>query len=324
MSSNAYNEKWPLLSKQKHAKDSEAKHVLIIHGGAGTILRERTSHEQQARYHAALRAALQAGNAVLKSGGEAMDAVVTAVSVMEDNPIFNSGKGAVFNSAGFNELEASLALSRPPASHPHIPSSRRAISLTLLTRTRNPSQLARALYLSPASTRHAFLSGAPAEDLGGLPLVDPSYFYTSARWREHRRGMGLPEDERPESGESEDADADADEGLLDMMPMGTVGAVALDVRGCILPGRVGDTPHNGAGFWAEEWPARRQWWRRWVPNQRWSKVRAVGVSGTGDGDVRLVPAMIESVRANILIRQRQWHTGCNTLMSPCIRLHSRP
>jgi L-asparaginase / beta-aspartyl-peptidase len=248
-----------------------------------------------------------------------------------------------------NELEASLALSRPPASHPHIPSSRRAISLTLLTRTRNPSQLARALYLSPASTRHAFLSGAPAEDLGGLPLVDPSYFYTSARWREHRRGMGLPEDERPESGESEDADAD--EGLLDMMPMGTVGAVALDVRGCIvactstggrtnkLPGRVGDTPHNGAGFWAEEWPARRQWWRRWVPNQRWSKVRAVGVSGTGDGDVRLVPAMIESVRANILhfcarhrydstlfvrIRQRRWHTGCNTLMSQCIRLHSRP
>jgi L-asparaginase / beta-aspartyl-peptidase len=209
-----------------------------------------------------------------------------------------------------NELEASLALSRPPASHPHIPCSRRAISLTLLTRTRNPSQLARALYLSPASTRHAFLSGAPAEDLGGLPLVDPSYFYTSARWREHRRGMGLPEDEPPGSGESEDGDGD--EGLLDMMPMGTVGAVALDVRGCIvactstggrtnkLPGRVGDTPHNGAGFWAEEWPARRQWWQRWMPNQRWSKVRAVGVSGTGDGDVRLVPAMIENVRADTL------------------------
>jgi L-asparaginase / beta-aspartyl-peptidase len=82
MSSNADNEKWPLSSKQKHAKDS-AKHVLVIHGGAGTILREGASHEQQARYHAGLRAALQAGNAVLKSGGEAMDAVVTAVSVME-------------------------------------------------------------------------------------------------------------------------------------------------------------------------------------------------------------------------------------------------
>jgi len=79
-----------------------------------------------------------------------------------------------------------------------------------------------------------------------------------------------------------------------MMPMGTVGAVALDVRGCIaactstggrtnkLPGRIGDTPHNGAGFWAEEWQLPR--WRRWLPHPWWGKVRAVGVSGTGDGD----------------------------------------
>ena len=205
-----------------------------------------------------------------------------------------------------NELEASLALSRPPASHPHIPPSRHVISLTLLTRTRNPSQLARALYLSPASTRHAFLSGAPAEELGDFPLVDPSYFYTSERWREHRRGLGLPDDEPPRG---EDSD-DGDEGLLDMMPTGTVGAVALDVRGCIaactstggrtnkLPGRVGDTPHNGAGFWAEEWPARRRWWWWLKFRQPRNKVRAVGVSGTGDGDVRLVPAIIESVHTD--------------------------
>jgi beta-aspartyl-peptidase (threonine type) len=198
-----------------------------------------------------------------------------------------------------NELEASLALSRPPASHPHIPPSRRALSLTLLTRTRNPSQLARELYLSPASTRHAFLSGTPAEDLGGFPLVDPSYFYTSARWREHRRGLGLPEDEVPGDGEGEDGceDGDESETTLDMMPMGTVGAVALDMRGCIaactstggrtnkLPGRVGDTPHLGAGFWAEEWQAPRSRWRRWLPRPWRSKANAVGVSGTGDGDV---------------------------------------
>ena len=171
----------------------------------------------------------------------------------------------------------------------------------------------------------------PREDLGGLLLVDPLYFYTSARWRD-RRGMGLPEDEPPGSGESEYGDGD--EGLLDMMPMATVGAVALYVCGYIvactstggrtnkLPARVGDTPHNGAVLWAEELPARRQWWWRWMPNQRWSKVRAVGVSGTGDGDVRLVPAMIEGVRADTLyfcarhrydstlfarIRQRRWH-----------------
>ena len=209
-----------------------------------------------------------------------------------------------------NELEASLALSRSPASHPDIAPSRRALSLTLLTRTRNPSQLARVLYLSPPSTRHAFLSGTPVEDLGGLPLVHPSYFYTSARWREHRRGLGLPEDDTPGKGGGE-SDGDEDDMLLDMMPMGTVGAVALDVRGCIavctstggqtnkLPGRVGDTPHNGAGFWAEEWQAPRGRWRRLLPRSRRSKVRAVGVSGTGDGDVRhfscATPRMIESV-----------------------------
>jgi len=75
------SEKRSLLSKQRHPK--EAKHVLVIHGGAGTIVREKSPPEQQARYHAGLRAALQAGNAILSSGGEAMDAVVAAVSVME-------------------------------------------------------------------------------------------------------------------------------------------------------------------------------------------------------------------------------------------------
>ena len=212
-----------------------------------------------------------------------------------------------------NELEASLALSRPPASHPDILPSRRALSLTLLTRTRNPSQLARALYLSPPSTRHAFLSGTPAEDLGSLPLVHPSYFYTSTRWREHRRGLGLPEDDPPGEGGGENPEDGEDEMLLDMMPMGTVGAVALDVRGCVavctstggqtnkLPGRVGDTPHNGAGFWAEEWQAPRGRWRRWLPRSWRSKVRAVGVSGTGDGDVRYFPCAIPPIIESIAL-----------------------
>lgn len=100
--------------------------------------------------------------------------------------------------------------------------------------------------------------------------------------------MGLPEDD-VRAGEGDE------DRLLDMMPKGTVGAVALDVRGCIavctstgghtnkLPGRIGDTPHYGAGFWAEEWPEQRRWW---APRWWRCKVRAVGVSGTGDGDVR--------------------------------------
>ena len=196
-----------------------------------------------------------------------------------------------------NELEASLMLSKPPANHPAIPATRRGIGLTLLTRTRNPSHLARRLYLSPGLAPHAFLSGETADGLAetlGEEIVDPSYFFTEHRWREHRRGLGLPEEPFP-PGQSPGSD---DTPNLDLMPTGTVGAVALDVRGCIaalsstggrtnkLVGRIGDTPLMGAGFWAEEWKANG-----WV-RKAWDRVlgraskRAVGVSGTGDGDVR--------------------------------------
>ncbi|KAF8514196.1 hypothetical protein BU17DRAFT_94683 [Hysterangium stoloniferum] len=109
-------------------------------------------------------------------------------------------KGAVFNVAGKNELETSVMLSKPPTSHPNIPATRRGMSLTLLTHAKNPSQLVRALYLHPELVPHAALSGAPAEDIGaqlGETLVDPSYFYTENRWKEHRRGLGLPEDPVP-------------------------------------------------------------------------------------------------------------------------------
>lgn len=267
---------------------SRAKHVLVIHGGAGTFAKEGSTPEQRVEYRRALERALQAGHDVLADGGDAMDAVVAAVSVMEDCPLFNAGKGAVFNVAGKNELESSLMLSKPPASNPSIPASRRGFALTLLSRAKNPSQLARAMYLAPQAGPHAFMSGAAAEDIGkdlGAELVDPSYFFTQKRWAEHRRGLGLPEDPPQER------NALTDEHL----PQGTVGAVALDVHGCIaactstggktnkLVGRVGDTPIFGSGFWAEEWPAEGNKLRR-----LWSKLvrkpRAVGVSGTGDGD----------------------------------------
>jgi beta-aspartyl-peptidase (threonine type) len=190
-------------------------------------------------------------------------------------------------------------LSKPPASHPEIPSSRRGVGLTLLTHVRNPSALARALYLAPALLPHAFLSGASAETLAGAlgqELVDESYFYTKKRWQEHRRGLGLPDAPYPYPDE-EETDIEKMFPSLDMHPTGTVGAVALDIRGCIaaltstggrtnkLVGRVGDTPHMGSGFWAEEWEAtswvKKAWGKIWgVPT-----CHALGVSGTGDGDV---------------------------------------
>lgn len=187
-------------------------------------------------------------------------------------------------------------LSKPPSSYSDVPENRRGQSLTLLTTIRNPSQAVRLLYLSPESNPHPFLSGSAAEDIAqslGAERVDPSYFFTEARWREHRRGLGLPEEPLPyaESDTSYPANI-----VDDSMPMGTVGAVALDTSGCIacvtstggttnkLVGRIGDTPHMGSGFWAEQWKVRglKRLWRRIT---RRGATRAVGISGTGTGDV---------------------------------------
>lgn len=189
-------------------------------------------------------------------------------------------------------------LSKPPPSHPEIPKSRRGISLALLTRTRNPSRFVRALYLHPSVAPHGFLSGATAESLGeslGEILVDPSYFFTEERWREHRRGLGLPEEPSPDEVRQLPPASSP-------YPIGTVGAVALDQDGCIavltstggrtnkLVGRIGDTPHMGAGFWAEEWkPETRILDRIWkMLTKRKRETYAVGISGTGDGDVSVL------------------------------------
>ena len=194
-------------------------------------------------------------------------------------------------------------LSKPPSRHPHIDPSRRGMALTLLTRVRNPSKAVRALYLEPTSAPHATLSGSAAESLCepmGIELVDPSYFFTKERWRQHREGLGLPDIENHSPFND------------NYLPKGTIGAVCLDKNGCIavvtstggktnkLVGRigecpslvytmsnggVGDTPTFGCGFWAEEWCPSR-WWHRFWPSAR-KRARGVGVSGTGDGDVSI-------------------------------------
>lgn len=179
-------------------------------------------------------------------------------------------------------------LTKPPVSYGNIPETRRGLSITLITRAKNPSKLVRELYLHPDVVPHPMVSGVTAEDIGaslGVELVDPSYFYTERRWKEHRQGLGLPEEPLPYP---TDGGANVIPVPLDQLPTGTVGAVALDIRGCIatltstggrtnkLVGRIGDTPIMGAGFWAEEWKTKR-WFK--------TRSKAVGVSGTGDGDV---------------------------------------
>jgi len=198
-------------------------------------------------------------------------------------------------------------LSKPPPSRSDIPASRRGLALTLLTRARNPSRLVRALYLSPSLAPHTFLSGSTPESLGeqlGEILVDPSYFYTEHRWREHRRGLGLPEEPLPHTLQSENITPP-----LDQLPTGTVGAVALDIHGCIasltstggrtnkLVGRIGDTPSMGSGFWAEEWEKDGLISKLWskITGQQ-SGIKGVGISGTGDGDVPISTYLLRRLR----------------------------
>ncbi|KAI0331159.1 asparaginase [Cubamyces sp. BRFM 1775] len=332
------HEKTPLLSSQPPVRADKPKargqkYTLVIHGGAGTMDKARSTPELRAQYKAALARALMAGYGVLREGGEAMDAAVAAVSSMEDCALFNAGKGAVFNVAGKNELETSIMLSRPPAKHASVPPTRRGVGITLLAHVRNPSKLARALYLAPTEAPHTMFSGTTAETIGaelGIELVDESYFFTEARWREHRRGLGLPEEPLPyESGDGRnDSPGGKSNGWvpLDQLPTGTVGAVGLDAHGCIaavtstggrtnkLVGRVGDTPVMGAGFWAEEWTLKGRIRRAWRHLRGKGKTIAVGVSGTGDGDYFIRRATASTIGS----RMKHLHESLDVAARACV------
>lgn len=210
---------------------------LAIHGGAGVIERGSLSPELEAAYRASLNAALAAGAAVLSSGGSSLDAVESAVRWLEDDPLFNAGKGAVFTATGRNELDAAIMDG----------STRRAGSVTGVTRTRNPVTLARAVM---EQSTHVFLSGAGADAFSlarGLEQVDPHYYWTERRWHEFQQWR------------TEHA-----AGLDRTHLYGTVGAVALDAAGHLAAatstggltgkrwGRIGDSPVIGAGTYAQD------------------------------------------------------------------------
>jgi L-asparaginase / beta-aspartyl-peptidase len=214
---------------------------LAIHGGAGVILRESLSAEQEAAYVAALNLAMEAGAAVLREGGSAVDAVQAAVLPMEDNPLFNAGYGAVFAANGTHELDASIMDGR----------DRDAGSVAGVTHVKNPILAARAVM---DRSEHVMFAGPGADAFAesqGLEMVENTYFDTERRKNDLQRLLesraGTPVAERR---------TDADR-------FGTVGAVAIDNAGNLAaatttggmtakaPGRVGDAPLVGAATYAE-------------------------------------------------------------------------
>lgn len=217
---------------------------IAIHGGAGTMPRAELSAQQEAEYRRGLELALDAGYAVLERGGTSLDAVTLAVKMLEDNPLFNAGKGAVLNREGQAELDASIMDGR----------DLRAGAVAGVMHIKNPIELAR---LVMEKSPHVMLVGSGAEEfalLQGLSLVPNDYFQTTPRREQLERAIH-PE-RLPER-------AQQPEPLNNLSAFGTVGAVARDSRGDLAAAtstggmtgkrwkRVGDTPIIGAGTYAD-------------------------------------------------------------------------
>ena len=232
---------------QSFPKEQE-RVVMVIHGGAGTILRSQMSPEREKAYNEALTEALRRGYAILKNGGSAIDANEAAIKYMEDSPLFNAGKGAVFTNEGKNELDAAVMDGQ----------TLKAGAVAGLTTVKNPITAARAVM---EKSPHVMMIGGGAEKFAReqkLEIVDPSYFRTDDRWRGLERAKQA--DSLKETQQKKQTALKQPENRDDKY--GTVGAVSLDKNGNLAAGtstggmtnkkygRVGDVPVIGAGTYA--------------------------------------------------------------------------
>lgn len=232
----------PDVSKTTSTSTPRPAWALAIHGGAGALSRAEMTTEKEAAYRAALDSALSIGETVLKNGGTALDAVTQTITWLEDCPLFNAGRGAVFNHEGHNELDASIMDG----------SNQMAGAVGGVTIVKNPILLARAVM---EKSPHVFLTGRGAEQFAienGIDTVPPSWFFTQERWNTLQQML----EEEKTKGKT---------GALRKHPdgkFGTVGCVALDQAGNLAAGtstggmtnkrwnRLGDSPVIGAGTYA--------------------------------------------------------------------------
>lgn len=209
---------------------------IAIHGGAGTILRSTMTPDLQLQYETGLQQALDKGYKILEAGGSSLDAVEAAVMMLEDFPLFNAGKGAVFNNIGKHEMDASIMFGK----------GLEAGAVCGVGNIKNPVQLARAIM---ERSGHVLLSGQGAEIFArqqNIPFEDDAYFYTEQRYRQWQEALKEDKVQMDHSDKK----------------FGTVGAVALDKNGNLAAatstggmtnkkfGRVGDSPVIGAGTYA--------------------------------------------------------------------------
>jgi len=262
-------------------ESNSKKFVLVIHGGAGTILKSQMTPEKEKLYTQGLNDALNAGNEVLAKGGTALDAVIAAIKVLEDNPLFNAGKGAVFTNEGKNEMDAAIMDG----------SNLKAGSVAGVTTIKNPITAARAVM---DKSEHVMMTGKGAEKFAqqsGCTIVDPSYFFTQERW-------DVLQKVKAEDSTKTLLDHDSSKTFLKQpgnydYKYGTVGCVALDMYGNLAAGtstggmtnkkfgRVGDAPIIGAGTYAN------------------NATCAISCTGWGEFYIRLVMAKTISDRMEL-------------------------
>jgi beta-aspartyl-peptidase (threonine type) len=255
-----------------------ARHwAIVLHGGAGVIERASMNPETEAAYRASLTQATQAAAKILDRGGSSVDAVEAAIQILEDDPLFNAGRGAVFTAEGKNELDAAIMDG----------ANLKAGAVAGVTRTRHPISLARAVM---EKSPHVMLIGAGADAFAasvGLEQVDPSFFFTERRWQSLVKQLqkeGRPIPPRPAGAPPPPLVPVAEIESPDAHKFGTVGVVALDREGNIAAGtstggtqakrwgRVGDSPIIGAGTYAS------------------NQSCALSATGTGEYFIRLTVA----------------------------------
>lgn len=220
---------------------------IVIHGGAGTILKENMSDSLETAYRSKLEEAIRLGHEILKNGGTAMEAVTKTINIMEDSPLFNAGKGAVFTHEETNELDASVMDG----------ATLNAGAVAGVTHIKNPIDLALAVM---NNSPHVMLYGNGAETFAveqGFSLVDPSYFYTENRFQSLQNIKEKEKTELDQDGKSAFVDP-----FITDSKFGTVGCAALDKHGNLAAGtstggmtnkrwnRIGDAPIIGAGTYA--------------------------------------------------------------------------
>ena len=241
--------------------------AIAIHGGAGTIRKEDLTAEKEAEIRLTLDTALRAGYGILQKGGSSVDAVTRAVTLLEDSPDFNAGKGAVFNAEGKNEMDASIMEGK----------GLEAGAVASVSNIRNPILLARKVMTDSV---HVMLMGAGAEQFArdqGIAFEEDDYFYTERRWQQLQKAKNA-----------------SDQVLLSETPANwysTVGAVALDREGNLAAatstggmtnkrwGRVGDSPIVGAGTYADN--------------------RSCAVSATGHGEYFIRATVARDICARV-------------------------